>query len=47
MWSWNKKDYVDGSLTDVMHMGELGWVQVDKAIYDYFIQGKMKNENDN
>lgn len=37
MWPWNQHDYVKGRLTDAMHTGEVGWVQINKAIYDYFI----------
>jgi D-alanine transfer protein len=40
MWSYKKEDYQLGSMTDIVHMGELGWVTVDKKIIDYFMTKK-------
>jgi D-alanine transfer protein len=40
MWSYKNEDYQMGSMTDIVHMGELGWVTVDKKIIDYFMTKK-------
>ena len=40
MWSYKKEDYQIGSMTDIVHMGELGWITVDKKIIDYFMTKK-------
>jgi D-alanine transfer protein len=37
MWSYKNEDYQIGSMTDIVHMGELGWITVDKKIIDYFM----------
>jgi D-alanine transfer protein len=40
MWSYKKEDYELGNLTDMVHMGELGWVKVDQKIIEYFMPKK-------
>jgi D-alanine transfer protein len=40
MWSYKKEDYVMGTLTDMVHNGELGWVKIDQKIIEYFIKNK-------
>lgn len=40
MWSYAKEDYEIGNLTDMVHMGELGWVKVDQKIIEYFMPKK-------
>lgn len=42
MWTYKKEDYEMGSLTDIMHTGELGWVKVNQKIIEHF----MKNKGD-
>jgi D-alanine transfer protein len=44
MWTYNPKDYVLGTLTDIMHMGELGWVDVDKKIIEHFMSGEKDED---
>ena len=41
MWSYKKEDYEMGTLTDIVHNGELSWVKIDQKIIEYF----MKKEN--
>ena len=36
MWTYNKSNYEMGTLTDVMHTGELGWIKIDKKIIEHF-----------
>ena len=40
MWSNKKEDYEIGTLTDIVHMGELGWVKFNQKIIDFFIKNK-------
>ncbi|WP_368030464.1 D-alanyl-lipoteichoic acid biosynthesis protein DltD [Arcobacter sp. s6] len=40
MWSNRKEDYEIGTLTDIVHMGELGWVRINQKIIDFFIENK-------
>ncbi|MEY4877506.1 MAG: D-alanyl carrier protein:peptidoglycan D-alanyltransferase [Bacteroidota bacterium] len=35
-WADKKENYTKGTLTDIMHLGEYGWYQIDEAIYNYF-----------
>jgi len=37
MWTYDKKNYILGTLTDIMHTGELGWVEIDKKIIEHFM----------
>lgn len=37
MWTYDTKKYQLGTLTDVMHTGELGWVQINQKIISHFI----------
>lgn len=38
MWSYKKDDYIIGSQTDIVHLGELGWVRINQKIIDYFMK---------
>lgn len=40
MWSNKKEDYEIGTLTDIVHMGELGWVRINQAIINHFMKNK-------
>ena len=40
MWSNKKEDYEIGTLTDIVHMGELGWVRINRAIINHFMKNK-------
>lgn len=40
LYTLDKKSFKKGILTDIMHTGELGWVEIDKKIIEHF----MKNE---
>lgn len=40
MWTYNKEDYVMGTLTDIVHMGELGWIKINQKIIDFFMNEK-------
>jgi D-alanine transfer protein len=42
MWSYKKEDYEMGTLIDLVHAGELGWVKIDQKIIEYFIANKGK-----
>jgi poly-D-alanine transfer protein DltD len=35
-----------GSLTDIVHPGEVGWVKINQKIIEYFMPKKIK-QNDN
>jgi D-alanine transfer protein len=37
MWSYKQEDYEMGTLTDIMHTGELGWVKINQKIIEHFI----------
>jgi D-alanine transfer protein len=37
MWSYEKKEYEIGTLTDMVHIGELGWLKINQKIIDYFM----------
>ena len=37
MWSYEKKEYEMGTLIDMVHMGELGWLKINQQIIDYFM----------
>ncbi|HRM35123.1 MAG TPA: D-alanyl-lipoteichoic acid biosynthesis protein DltD [Aliarcobacter cryaerophilus] len=38
MWTYKKEDYEIGTLTDIVHFGELGWVKANQKIVDYFVK---------
>ena len=40
MWSYNKNNYELGTLTDIMHTGELGWVKINQKIIEHFMKDK-------
>lgn len=40
MWTYKKEDYVMGTLTDIVHMGELGWIKINQKIIDFFMNEK-------
>ena len=42
MWSYKKEDYEMGTLIDLVHAGELGWVKINQKIIEYFIANKGK-----
>ena len=42
MWTYRKEDYKIGKLTDVMHTGELGWIEIDKKIIEHFFKNKER-----
>ena len=42
MWSYDKSAYEIGTLTDIMHTGELGWIKIDKKIIEHFNLSKDK-----
>ncbi|MDD2895987.1 MAG: D-alanyl-lipoteichoic acid biosynthesis protein DltD [Aliarcobacter sp.] len=42
MWSYKKEDYQMGSMTDIVHIGELGWVKVNQKIIEYFMKKEEK-----
>jgi len=43
MWSYKQEDYEMGTLTDIMHTGELGWVKINQKIIEHFI-GKTEDK---
>jgi D-alanine transfer protein len=36
-WTYKKEDYKIGTLTDILHPGELGWVDINKKIIEHFV----------
>ncbi|AYJ79973.1 DltD [Aliarcobacter cryaerophilus ATCC 43158] len=38
MWTYKKEDYEIGTLIDIVHFGELGWVKANQKIVDYFVK---------
>ena len=44
MWSYNKEDYEIGTLTDIVHPGELGWLKINQKIIEYFMTKDIKND---
>ena len=40
MWSYKKEDYRLGMLTDLVHLGEVGWVKLDQKIIEHFMAEK-------
>ena len=45
MWSYSIKDYELGSLTDIVHPGEVGWVEINQKIIEYFMPKEIKQDN--
>lgn len=40
MWSYDEKNFEVGSLVDMVHLGELGWLRVDQKIIEHFMSPK-------
>ena len=40
MWTYKKEDYWLGMLTDLVHLGEVGWVKLDQKIIEHFMAEK-------
>jgi D-alanine transfer protein len=40
MFTSRKKDYIPGTLNDVMHTGDLGWLKINKFIVDTYYDEK-------
>lgn len=38
LWSWSKDEYEIGTLRDITHPGEYGWMKMNKAIYEHFLE---------
>nr|WP_306457788.1 D-alanyl-lipoteichoic acid biosynthesis protein DltD [Aliarcobacter trophiarum] len=38
MWTYKKEDYEIGTLIDIVHFGELGWLRANQKIVDYFVK---------
>ncbi|MBL3519066.1 hypothetical protein H0A43_01085 [Arcobacter lanthieri] len=38
MWTYKKENYKIGTLIDIVHLGEFGWVKVNQKIIDYFMK---------
>ncbi|MCG3715213.1 D-alanyl-lipoteichoic acid biosynthesis protein DltD [Aliarcobacter butzleri] len=38
MWTYKKEDFEMNSLTDIVHLDELGWIRVNQKIIDYFMK---------
>lgn len=36
MFAFNKKKYIPGTLCDIMHIGELGWLKIDSALIQHY-----------
>jgi D-alanine transfer protein len=41
-WTYKKEDFQIGSMTDIVHVGELGWLKIDQKIIDYFMKKEEK-----
>ena len=41
-WSYKKEDFQIGSMTDIVHVGELGWLKIDQKIIEYFMKKEEK-----
>lgn len=41
-WSYKKEDFQIGSMTDIVHVGELGWLKIDEKIIEYFMKKEEK-----
>ncbi len=42
MWSYKKENYELGTLTDIVHCGELGWVKINQKIIEHFMPKETK-----
>ncbi len=42
MWTYKKENYEMGTLTDIVHSGELGWVKINQKIIEHFIPKETK-----
>ena len=42
MWSYKKEDYEIGTLIDIVHSGELGWVKINQKIIEHFMPKEGK-----
>ena len=42
MWSYKKEDYEIGTLTDIVHPGEIGWVKINQKIIEHFMPKEGK-----
>lgn len=40
MHTSDRDKYIKGTLTDTAHMGEYGWVKMNKVVYEYFLEEK-------
>ncbi len=38
MWTYKKENFEMNSLTDIVHLDELGWIKVNQKIIDYFMK---------
>ena len=44
MWTYDKSKYKIGKLLDPWHIGELGWVEVNKKIIEHFMAGGLHDK---
>lgn len=42
MWTYKKESYEIGTLTDIVHSGELGWVKINQKIIEHFMPKEAK-----
>lgn len=42
MWTYKKENYEMGTLTDIVHSGELGWVKINQKIIEHFMPKESK-----
>ncbi len=42
MWTYKKENYEMGTLIDIVHSGELGWVKINQKIIEHFITKEEK-----
>ena len=42
MWTYKKENYEMGTLTDIVHSGELGWVKINQKIIEHFMPKETK-----
>ena len=40
MWSYEKNSFDMGSLVDMVHLGETGWLKVNQQIIEHFMSSK-------
>jgi D-alanine transfer protein len=46
MFTYSTKDYDSGELTDVMHMGNLGWIKVNEFIYNTLYKKESSTDSE-